>query len=138
MWHCPCSPSCHLLTCPHVKSPHYLWEVLHKSLSTINEEANINSRPINNISKSLQSLHLFQTACLHFSGWKRHCPQTSLLRYHHTQPEHAQDSCPWASQGSFPSLFLVGFKSASYIQIMRVCVETIPTKSSRTLHLVPR
>lgn len=50
---------------------------------------------------------------------KWRCPQASLLRYPYTQPEHAQDSCPWASQGSFPFLFLVGFRSASYIQIMR-------------------
>lgn len=47
------------------------------------------------------------------------CPQTSPLRYHYTLPEHDQDSCPWVSQGSFLSLFLVGFKSASYIQIIR-------------------
>lgn len=82
-----------------------------------------------------------QLTCTSMAG-KWHCPQVSPLKYHHhhIQPEHSQDSCPWVSQGSFLSLFLVGLKSASSIQMIREnqwCDNT-NTQNSRTFHLVLR
>lgn len=76
-----------------------------------------------------------QLACTSVVG-KWHCPLISPLRYHYIQSEPGQDSCPWVSEGSFLSLFLVSFKSALYIKIIRE--NQCSDNTNKKLHLVLR